>query len=144
MCLGIILSKSFGEYYSAYTEIAFVLLGLSVFGYYITYDLKRNVYKKNGECFQGHIIGADVIISGRGEWTYYLKISFFDDGEKIKYTEGYEGNPNKKLKNCECNIYKWRGKYIESDFKTLEKKEKPVNLKIPINKRGRSKKKNYV
>ena len=144
MCMGIMISKSWGERYPAYAEVSIGLLGMVVFGYHITYNVKRNIYKKKGECFKGYIIGADVLVSGRGEWTYYLKISFFDDGKKIKYTEGYAGNPNKKLKNCECNIYKFRGKYIESDFKTLEKKEKPANLKIPINKCGRIKKKMYV
>lgn len=143
-CFGIAISKSWGEYYPVYSEASVGLLGIVVFGYYSTYNVKRNIYKKRGECFRGYIIGADVLISGRGEWTYYLKISFFDNGKKIKYTEGYAGDPNKKLKNCECNIYKWRGKYIESDFKTLGKKEKPVNLKIPISKCGRSNKKMYV
>lgn len=144
MCLGIILSKSSGEYYPIYAEISIGLLGIVVFGYHITYNIKRKIYKKKGECFRGYIIGADVLVSGRGEWTYYLKISFFDGGKKIRYTEGYAGDPNNKLKNCECIIYKWRGKYIESDFNTLERKEKPANLKIPISKYGRGKKKMYV
>ena len=140
MCIGIALSKSSGEYYPAYAEICVGLLGAIVFGYYITYDVKRNIYKKKGECFRGHIIGADVLVSGRGKWTYYLKISFYDNGEKVKYTEGYAGNPNSKLKSCICNIYKWKGKYIEADFDVLEKKEKPNNLNVPISKYGRKKK----
>lgn len=143
-CAEIMPSKAEEKYYPKFAAISIGLFGIAVFGYYITYDEKRNIYKK-GERFQGYIIGADEFMSGRGDWTYYLKISFYDDGEKIKYTEGYAGNPNKKLKNREGNIYKWKGKYIESDFKTLDKKEKPVNLKIPISKYGRnSKKKMYV
>lgn len=141
MCIGIVSSRRVGEYYPAYAEICVGLLGASVFGYYSTYDVKRNIYKKRGECFRGHIIGADVLMSGRGEWTYYLKISFYDNGDKVKYTEGYAGNPNSKLKSCVCNIYKWKGKYIEGDFIALEKKESPINLKIPISKCGRNKKK---
>ena len=144
LCFGIALSKSWGEYYPVYAEAGIALLGIIVFGYHITYNVKRNIYKKKGECFQGYIIGADVLVNGRGEWTYYLKISFYDNGKKIKYTEGYAGDPNKKLKNCKCNIYKWRGKYIESDLMTLEQKAMPTNLKIPISKCGRSKKKMYV
>ena len=69
-----------------------------------------------------------------------MKISFYDNGEKVKYTEGYAGNPNSKHKSCICNIYKWKGKYIEADFDVLEKKEKPNNLNIPISKYGRKKK----
>lgn len=144
-CTEIISSKAEGMYYPKYAAVSIGLFGIAVFGYYITYNVKRNIFKKKGERFQGYIVGADEFVRGRGDWTYYLKISFYDDGEKIKYTEGYAGNPNKKLKNRECNIYKWRGKYIESDFTTLEKKEKPANLKIPISKYGRgSKMKMYV
>lgn len=138
---GIVLSRSMGDYYPPYAEACVGLLGLFVFVYYITYDVKRNIYKKKGERFQGHIIGADELISGRGKSTYYLKISFYDNGKKIKYTEGYAGNPNKKLKSYECYIYKWKGKYIEGDFVALGKTDKPVNLKIPISVYGKDKKK---
>lgn len=143
MCgvVGIVSAKSMGDYYPAYSEVLVGLLGVLVFTYYCTYDVKRNIFKKKGERFQGHIIGAERLVSGRGEWTYYLKISFYDNGKKIKYTEGYAGDPNKKLKSCECYIYKWKGKYIEGDLVALDKKEKSVNLKIPISKYGTDKKK---
>ena len=64
----------------------------------------------------------------------------------MRYTEGYVGNPNYKLKNISCAVYKWKDKYIEADFNVLDKKEKPHYLEIPISKykHFRRKGKKYV
>ena len=107
------------------------LLGIIPFVYCLSYDAKRNAYKKKGICIQGHIIGTYKVSNRRGAGTYYLKICFWDNGKKIMHTEGYVDNPNFMLSASSCNIYKWRGKYIEADLNTLEN-EKSHKLEIPI------------
>ena len=109
------------------------LLSILGFVYCWTSDVKRKVFRKYGKKFNGYIIGAEWRLNGRGEDTYYLLISFHEDGtRRIRYTEGYVGNPNCKLRNMECEIYKWHNKYIEMGFNLLNKNEKPVPLHIPI------------
>lgn len=107
---------------------------------------KRKLFIKYGEKFKGNIIGAENLVNGRGEDTYYLLISFYEGGiRKIRYTEGYEGSPNCKLKNTDCEIYKWHNKYIETGFNALDKKEESAHLNIPISKYHIfKKKKGYV
>ena len=141
-----IMHRDEGEIYPYIIAVCFWLAGILVLLYYLTYDVKRNRFKKFGECFPGQIIGADVFMEGRGEWTYCLLISFYDEGDLVRYTEGYKGNPNQKLKSCECKIYKMNGKYIEADLKGLDKGEKPHDLKIPVKMRffRKNKKSGYV
>ena len=111
-----------------------------------TGNIKRKIFIKYGEKLKGNIIAAESLINGKGEDTYYLLISFYEGGlRKIRYTEGYEGSPNYKLKSADCEIYKWHNRYIETGFKALDKKEKPVHLNIPISKYHIfKKKKGYV
>ena len=99
---------------------------LSILGFVFcwTSDVKRKRFMKYGKKFNGYIIGAEWHFNGRGEDIFYLLISFHEDGtKKIHYTEGYVGNPNYKLQNRECEIYKWHNKYIETGFHPLNKKE---------------------
>lgn len=103
------------------------------FFYCWTYDVRRNRMRKYGEKFEARIIGADCKINVKDEYTFYLMIQFFENGEKkIRYTEGYCGNPNLKLRSTSCNVYKWKNKYIEADLEALDKNEKPYNMRIPI------------
>lgn len=86
---------------------------------------------KRGICIPGSIISAERIVGGKRKRAYFLNIQFFDGVYKIRYTEAYFGDPNDILKNRRCNIYKWKGKYIEADFNTLDKEETPDGI-IPI------------
>ena len=110
-----------------------ILTGALLLAYFLTYDVKRNKFKQNGECIPGRIIGAQEVVSRRGV-TYYLLIAFNDNGTKIRYTEGYKGDPNLKLRSRDCNIYKLNGKYIEADFQALGKDEWAQALNIPVEK----------
>ncbi|MBO6207589.1 MAG: hypothetical protein J6O73_11680 [Lachnospiraceae bacterium] len=111
--------------------IALFSIGILYFVYSLVGVFRHNVYKKYGLCIPGRIIGAERIL-GRKNGRYFLKIQFFDEVMKIRYTEAYLGNPNHILQDCFCNIYKWRGKYIESDFNTLNEKEESFVEIIPI------------
>ena len=143
--ISIVYGRNRNEYFIPGIEYFILLFGIGVLTYFLTYDVKRNHFIKCGECIPGCITGAECEVNGRGEWTYYLLISFYDNGQKIKFTEGYVGDPNDKLKSCECNIYKWNGKYIEADLQPLEREQMPVKLNIPVNKyRGKNKNKKYV
>ncbi|MBR1470236.1 MAG: hypothetical protein IJ600_01180 [Lachnospiraceae bacterium] len=132
-CIGIglyvIMGAEEGEIYPYIFALCTWLIGILLLVYSLSYDLKRNSFKENGICIPGRIIGAERVVSG--DATYFLKILFYDEGERIWYTHGYTGNPNKILKECKCNIYKWKGKYIEADFNTLDKEEIPLQI-IPI------------
>ena len=124
-----------------------VLMGILCvfwFIYSITYNTKRQIFKKKGECILGYIVGAEEELTGRGLNTYYLFISFYDGCEKIKYTEGYVGNPNHYLKSRRCHIYKYKDKYIEADFISAEKSLNSCILDIPISKYQHNSKKKYV
>lgn len=115
--------------------ICSAIIGIGIFIYCWTCNVKRNRIKKKGERYEANIIGAEWLLNGRGEDTYYLLISFYENGErKIRYTEGYVGSPNYKLKSTKCEIYRWKNKYIETEFEVLDKKENPVQLNIPITK----------
>lgn len=144
ICIGNI--AEYGHYYPVIGSICCALVGLAVFIYCWTCNLKRNLYRKRGEHFEGRIIGAERSFNGRGQDTYYLLISFYENGiRKIRYTEGYVGNPNRKLKSRGCSIYKYRDRYIETDLNVLASQDKSPNLNIPISKRrGIRKAKEYV
>ena len=122
------------------------VMWVGIFVYCWTCNFKRNRMKKRGKRYEANIIGAEWLLNGRGEDTYFLLISFHENGErKIRYTEGYVGNPNYKLKSTKCEIYKWKNKYIETGFEVRDKKEKSGKLNIPITKyRFFEKKKDYV
>lgn len=119
--------------YIIITGCAF-LAGLLVFIYTITYNVKRKYFKKHGKCIPGKIVAADKVFARMGH-EYYFKVEFFDDGEKILYTEGYKGNPFFLLKDMECNVYKFNGKYVEADFHLREKPEDCRKPPIPVNNR---------
>ena len=126
--------------------ICTTIIGIGIFIYCWTCNFKRNRMKEKGKRYEANIIGAEWLLNGRGEDTYFLLISFHDNGErKIRYTEGYVGNPNYKLKNIGCEIYKWKNKYIETGFAVRDKNEKLGKLNIPITKyHFFQKKKDYV
>lgn len=128
-----------------YSELLFVeamisVVGISSFIYTYTSNWRRNRYKEYGRKFQANIIGAEQVRNVKGEDIYYFVISFYENGEKkFHHSEGYIGNPNDKLMDTDCAIYKWKGKYIESDLDILEMP--PVHkLNIPITKHERMKK----
>jgi len=108
------------------------LLGIAPFMYCITYNLKRNAFKKKGVRKTGKIIGYNLIPRGRMGEDYCLKIQFYENEKKVFVTEPYIADPNEKLANTSCYIYNYNGKYIEADLNTLKKGEKPRGLNIPI------------
>ena len=72
--------------------------------YCLSYNAKRNYYKKHGECFIGYIVGADLLIGGRGIYSYHLKVQFRENNrKKILLTEAYIGDPNNILKKRNCH-----------------------------------------
>lgn len=104
--------------------LAFIGIGSFVNSW--TCNLKRNKMKRHGEKFKARIIGAQCLFNARDEDTFFLLIEFYENGEKkIRYTEGYYGNPNHYLRSAACEVYKWKNKYIETGFDVLDKKEKP-------------------
>lgn len=127
-----------------YLQIPIELSAICYFAYCITYDKKRKSYKKHGERIQGYIIGAEERIYGKGSNTFYLLISFDDNGKKIKYTEGYVGDPNYYLISRICSIYKCNGEYIEADFVTRGNFKDSSGLGIPITKYQKNSKKMCV
>ncbi len=74
-------------------------------------------------------------VYSRPEYSYHLMVSFNDNGEKILYTEAYKGYPSSRLKSANCNVYKWKGKYIEADFDLKSTYETHQSVMIPIQKR---------
>ncbi len=101
--------------------------------YYFIPKYKRKIYAQKGELFAGNVIGADCMIQGRGEHAYYLIIAFYENGErKLRYSEPYAGSPRCKLRDTSCEVYKWKGKYIEGGLHGLYKGEESKNLPIPI------------
>lgn len=108
---------------------------------------KRRRFKNKGERFDGHIIGAEMEIRGRGVPSFYLKIEFIENGQKkILLSEGYAGDPSSKLRSLRCDIYKLHDKYIEANLDVRNRKEPIIEVHIPISKyRNSSRKKNgYV
>ncbi len=113
--------------------VIFFVAGIVYTVYYLTPNCKRKKYAKNGETFAGTIIGAHFFFQGRGEHAYYLIIAFYENGErKLRYSEPYAGSPRCKLRDTSCEVYKWKGKYIEGGFHGLYKGEESKNLPIPI------------
>lgn len=125
-----------------------ILLFISIFfAYCFSSNIKRNRYKNRGKRFDGIIVGAEEEFYGRGEHTYYLKIVFYENGEKkTRFTEGYVGNPCEKLNSLKCDIYAFEGKYIEGNFDAKNHRGDSKNLSVPISKYKKSSKKtnNYV
>ena len=118
-----------------YVGPGLLLLGIIIWGFcfYNADTRRRNRYKKHGECFPGVIVGADRQSIPRGKDEYFLIIEFEENGEKkIKYTQGYSGNPIDYLQSCKCNIYKWRGRYIEADLQVKQSRKQVIELRIPI------------
>lgn len=136
LCFGgwVLLTREEDDHFAVVKAVIIFLVGILSLIYFLTYNVKRNMYKKLGKCIPGRIVGADVVW-GRHENSYHLKISFYDDGEKMLYTEAYKGHPGSKLKSSSCNIYKWKGRYIEADFDLKSKREVHQGLTIPIQKR---------
>lgn len=134
ICLGIPILKyrTVGDISYYIVAMSIFLTGILFFIHSVTYDRKRNIYKKNGISIPGNIISAERMLGTEKTKKYFLKIQFYDEGNKIRYTEAYVGNPNTILKNCNCNIYKWKGKYIEADFNILDKENKTTEEIIPI------------
>lgn len=126
---GISLIVMTEEYPYILIPFAWVICALPLV-YCMTYSKKLRNFKENGIRIPGHIIGAYRQIAGRGVHIYYLKIAFFEDGDKVLCTQGYYKDPNSTLADTKCNVYKWKGKYLEADFNTLRKGEKPKDLKI--------------
>ena len=127
-----------------YLQLPIELLSICYLIYCLTYDIKRKRYKNNGECFQGYIIGAEEQYYDNGSNTFYLLISFDDNGKKIKYTEGYVGDPNLYLVSRMCSIYKYNGEYIEADLIQGEHINESSTLGIPTTNYQKSSKKMYV
>ncbi|MBO6297877.1 MAG: hypothetical protein J6N53_03440 [Lachnospiraceae bacterium] len=136
LCLGgwVLLSNQDGEITLVIKAGCIFLGGLLILIYFLSFNTKRNKYKRIGQCIPGRIIGADMVY-GRHESSYHLMISFYDNGEKVLYTEAYKGDPRFRLKSLRCNVYKWKDKYIEADFDCLAKREMPQGLLIPVQKR---------
>ena len=87
----------------------------------ISYSIKKFVFKIFGKKYAGKIVKAEMVI-GRGENTYFLFIEFYKNKKKlIRRTSGYMGNPNRYLKNTECNVYEFLGSFIENDFNVRKK-----------------------
>lgn len=93
--------------------------------YCLSYSKKLKTFKQNGICIPGCIIGVYEQISSSAPNVYYLKIVFFEDGDKELCSQGYYKDPNRTLADTKCNVYKWKGKYLEADFNTLCKGDHP-------------------
>ena len=114
---------------SSYIQALLVLLaGGGPLVYSSAYEKMRDYCKQYGERIPGRITSVY-----RCNWDeYYLAISFFDGKEKRLITGVYTANPNFCLKDCNCNIYKWKDRYVEADFNSLSKDEQSQVLQIPV------------
>ena len=110
-------------------------IGIGIFIYCWSGNFKRNIFKRFGRRYEDYIYEAERHAYGRGQNSYNLILAFYENGErKLRYTEPYVGNPNEKLRSTECTVYKWLGKYIETDFYVRHTDNKYQNLDIPISK----------
>lgn len=124
-----------------------IILGIGSFIYCWSGPIIQKHYYKKGKRYDAVIIGAEWLLNGRGEDTYYLIIRFYDDTKRLLYrkTNGYVGSPNVKLKSENCSVYEWKGKYMEGDFQTVEKGTKGcLNIPVTKYKQLRTKGKEYV
>ena len=119
-------------YKSLFLSISVGLLGIGWFYYSVSGNSKRKHFKKMGQCFPGYIIEAESRGIPAGDGTFYLLISFEDNGKKIKYSEAYSGDPNVYLQSRNCNIYKYKNKYIEADLVPVDELTETHYLNIPI------------
>lgn len=115
--------------------VSAIVLGIGSFVYCWSGPSIRKRYYKKGKRYDAVIVGAEWLLNGRGEDTFYLIIRFYDESKGILYrkTNGYVGSPNVKLKSVNCSVYEWKGKYMEGDFQTVEKGSKGC-LDIPVSK----------
>ncbi len=132
------------ERYVLWLLIIAAVICIYWFIYSITCNTKRRIYKKKGKRFSGVIIGAEEERTGRGSNTYYLLISFYDEHRRIKYTEGYVGDPNYYLISRKCSIYKYNGEYIEADLVPGKFFNEASGLGISITKYKKTSKNRYV
>lgn len=128
---GIVVIIKGGEIIPLYVAPCLWILGVVPLIAVLVYNAKRNKIKENGKCMPGRIVGAYEMLSRGRSSIFYLKIYFFDNGEKYLCSEGYIGNPNVKLADSKCRIYKWKGRYIVDDFNTMVKGEKNSKGRIP-------------
>ena len=113
---------------NGFLALLIFLVGATPFGKFVVCETKRENCKKYGKCIPGHITMAYQFNIDR----YSLLISFFDDREKLLVTELYTRNPNYILKDCNCNVYKWKGTYVEDDFNSCGDDDMGQILQIPI------------
>lgn len=127
-----------------YLLINIIFIGLFI--YYWSDKYFRSRYFKYGVRYDAKIIGAEYALEvWQDSHTYFLIIEFNENGRVLRRkTQGYVGNPNIRLKSPSCSIYKWKGKYMEGDFKTSDRQQCYCN--IPIQKYHFSlfKQKDYV
>lgn len=86
--------------------------------------LRKKRFYKYGTKYQGEIVGADYWANLTGIDDYFLYIEFTVNGvKKTTKTRAYEGDPNHILESRYCSIYEYKGKYLEGDFRTLDKED---------------------
>ena len=135
LALNILEMTSNSEIYGGFPwlfMVSYFIADISILIYSYSGDIIRKKYIKNGRRLEGYIDSAQEYFSGRFESRYVLKISFNDRQKKIRKTELYLGNPNRKLSSRKCSIYELNGKYIEADFSVASGKDKAHELNIPI------------
>lgn len=138
-CFGgwVLLAREEDDHFAVVKAVIIFLVGILSLIFFLTYNVKRSIFKRHGKCIPGKIIGAESVY-GRYENSCHLMISFYDNGEKVLYTEAYKGYPSSRLKSTNCNVYKWKGKYIEADLDLKSKKEIYQRLMIPIQERKKN------
>lgn len=130
--------------------ITMILVSLITGGFFIysfTANIKRNWFKRKGIRYDGRVVGAEIETHERSEDVYFLRIEFTENGsKKVRLTEGYVGDPSRKLRSLQCDIYELNGKYMEANFNVRKRKESMKDLYIPISKHKMSsrKKNEYV
>ena len=95
-------------------------------------DIKRRIVVKKGIKYEAQIIAFERGF-GRGNGrNIHFVIQFKEDGNKRKFfSQGYDVDPTRELKDRKCTIYKYKKMYIDNDYNLWpdplnEKKSIPV------------------
>ncbi len=93
-------------------------------------DIKRRIVVKKGVKYEAKIIAFERGIGSRNGRNIHFIIQFKEDGNKRKFfSQGYDVDPSRELKDRNCTIYKYKKMYIDNDYNLWSD---PLNEKMNI------------
>lgn len=80
-------------------------------------DIKRKIVVKKGVKYEAQIIAFERGVGRRNGRNVHFVIQFKEDGNKRKFfSQGYDVDPTRELKDRKCTIYKYKKMYIDNDY----------------------------